>query len=335
MRLWVDGFVEQIEPPPLPFHILAQQIMALALQEPGIGKQSWQQHIVGMPGFAAMDNNDRESIVRFMLSEGILFEDSGLLMMGDDGESKFGRRNFMDLMSVFTSPPMFTILHGRKEIGQVHQHSFTTTGQGPAILALAGQNWRVSHIDWNKRLAYVEPSKDKGKSRWIGGGQPMHFELCQAIGNILMDEDNFIKVSDRGMALWENLQEEFEWLEPGKTFLINHGDIEARWWDFAGGMLNSQMATYLDNNGLQTSQDNFSVTVKSSVAPEDLKLVIQDFLNNHHESVDDESKEKADGLKFSACIPGEIYKLMLDKRDSVEDVKNWVKKTTFTHISEA
>ena len=34
-RLWRDGFVETIQPPPLPIHIFAQQVMALALQEGG------------------------------------------------------------------------------------------------------------------------------------------------------------------------------------------------------------------------------------------------------------------------------------------------------------
>ena len=161
----------------------------------------------------------------------------------------------------------------------------------------------------------------------------MHFELCQAIGRVLMDDDHFIKVSERGISLWKGLKEEFEWLEPGKTFLINNGDHEARWWNFAGGMLNSQAATYLDNNGFQTSQDNFSVTVKSSVDTVDVKSSIKGFLENHHEFMDSESREKADGLKFSACVPGETYQKMLDKRDSVEDVKNWVNHTTLSLIS--
>ena len=334
MRLWVDGFVEPIDPPPLPFHILAQQIMALALQESGIGVQSWQLHIGDMPGFAAMEPGDQEAVVRFMLTEGILFEDGGLLMIGDDGESKFGRRNFMDLMSVFTSPPLFTILHGRKEIGQVHQHSFTTSGKGPAILALAGQNWRISHIDWNKRMAFVEPSREKGTSRWLGGGQPMHFKLCQAIVQALIDNDDFIKVSARGMDLWDNFKEEFEWLESGKTFLISQGGQDIRWWNFAGGQFNTQVAAYLDENSFQTSQDNYSVTVKSSEDVEKLKSAIQDYLINHYESVDCESRETEDGLKFSACIPSKIYLILMAKRSSVEKEKDWINLTTFKNIFE-
>jgi ATP-dependent Lhr-like helicase len=40
-RLWRDGFIETILPPPLPLHIFAQQVMALVLQERGIARGDW------------------------------------------------------------------------------------------------------------------------------------------------------------------------------------------------------------------------------------------------------------------------------------------------------
>ena len=41
LALWREGFVEPVAAPPKPFHILAQQLMALVLQERGIGQQAW------------------------------------------------------------------------------------------------------------------------------------------------------------------------------------------------------------------------------------------------------------------------------------------------------
>lgn len=40
IELWSEGYVEPIVPPPKPYHILAQQVMALALQERGIGNSA-------------------------------------------------------------------------------------------------------------------------------------------------------------------------------------------------------------------------------------------------------------------------------------------------------
>ena len=49
--LWQEGYVEPIQPPAEPYHILAQQLMALVLQEPGIGRYTWLEWIAGVPGF--------------------------------------------------------------------------------------------------------------------------------------------------------------------------------------------------------------------------------------------------------------------------------------------
>jgi len=43
LRLWHDGYVEPIVPPPEPFHIFAQQLLALALQEGRIGRATWRE----------------------------------------------------------------------------------------------------------------------------------------------------------------------------------------------------------------------------------------------------------------------------------------------------
>ena len=39
---WSRGFVEQVAPPPEPRHIVAQQLLALCLQEKRVGQQLWQ-----------------------------------------------------------------------------------------------------------------------------------------------------------------------------------------------------------------------------------------------------------------------------------------------------
>lgn len=320
MRLWVEGYVEPIVPPPFPFHILAQQIMALTLQESGIGIHTWREHIGGMPGFAEMDPEDQNEIVRHMLSGGILFEDGGLLMMGDEGESTFGRRNFMELMSVFLSPPMFAIFHGRKEIGQVHQHSFQTNNKGPAILALAGQSWHVTHIDWNRRIAYVEPSNQKGKSRWMGGGQPMHFELCQAVVRVLVQEPEGFSISERGKSLLAELRDEFDWLEPGKTFLIRNEKGDVRWWTFAGGHFNSRIASCFDRGGIDADSNNFSVSLKNN---QGVLESVNIFKSHIDKCVDVDLKDINESLvklKFLEVIPYVIdYKTQV-RRTSVKDI---------------
>ena len=55
VRLWKQGFVEPVDAPPKPFHILAQQLMALSLQERGIGRSEWFDWLESVPAFRQMD----------------------------------------------------------------------------------------------------------------------------------------------------------------------------------------------------------------------------------------------------------------------------------------
>lgn len=51
---WREGYVDPIRPPVLPLHLLAHQIMALALQEKGIGARVWQEWVLRLPAFSGI-----------------------------------------------------------------------------------------------------------------------------------------------------------------------------------------------------------------------------------------------------------------------------------------
>jgi ATP-dependent Lhr-like helicase len=122
--LWASGYIEPITPPPKPWHILAQQLMALALQEHGIGRQDWLRWISNVPAFSRLPMTQIDSLVQWMLHQQILWDDQGVLWLGREGEETYGRRNFLELFSVFTSPPQFTVSHGRQELGFVDELTF-------------------------------------------------------------------------------------------------------------------------------------------------------------------------------------------------------------------
>src|SRR5262249_7351276 len=114
VELWSGGYVEPVVPPPEPYHILAQQVMALCLQERGVGRRDWLGWLRGVPAFAAMPAGRIDGVLDWMLAERILSEDEGILWLGRTGEEEFGRKNFLELFSVFTSPPLFVVRHGRQ-----------------------------------------------------------------------------------------------------------------------------------------------------------------------------------------------------------------------------
>jgi ATP-dependent Lhr-like helicase len=87
LLLWASGYVEPVSPPPMPLHLLAQQVLALSLQEAGVGSHLWQAVIGRLPVFAgAMADGTAQRIVDHLIATGMLVDDQGLLSVGPQGE---------------------------------------------------------------------------------------------------------------------------------------------------------------------------------------------------------------------------------------------------------
>src|SRR5256712_48934 len=84
-------------------------------------------------------------LVDHMLTESIVFDDSGILGLGPEGERLYGAKNYMALMSVFDTPSLFHVICGLEDLGSVHPLSFAGFGQRPVVTSLGGQAWELFH----------------------------------------------------------------------------------------------------------------------------------------------------------------------------------------------
>lgn len=301
--LWKRGFVEPVLAPPKPYHILAQQLMALVLQERGIGEHAWFEWLAQVPAFANLPPTTIQAIVQHLLDTDILWSDQGLLSFAPGGEEEYGRKNFLELLSVFTSPPLFRVLYGQKDLGQVHESTFYRSEQGPPVLLLAGQSWQTNHLDWNRRIAYVEPSDERGQSRWLGGGQSLGSSVCQAIRRLLATEATDGCWSQRATAKLAELRTEFSWADPATTTLVQDASGDVSWYTFAGTAANQLLADSLSRVA-ESSADNLSIRLGS---PPDLGELEQ-FLGtlSAAELQPLPNKEAIEQLKFSTCLPPDL-----------------------------
>lgn len=337
MHLWANNFVEPVEPPPLPFHIFAQQIMALALQEGGIGRSDWRRWFSRLPGFEEFNTPQLEEVIDTMLSKGILYVDQGVLFLGNTSEQEYGRKNFLELFSVFVGPPYVRVLHGRQEIGEVHQSTFILKEDRPTILTLAGRSWAAKHVDWSRRVAFVEPTDFKGRSQWIGADQPLSMILSQAIVRAIFADPNPVSLTRRAAELLEDVRERFSWLEEGSTHLIEHDDGSCEWWTFAGKLANSALAIAIAMAGSadHISADNFSVTFKQvvdrNVLSGQILQVIRDLPGTVEVTLD---ADFVKDLKFGQCLSDELIKTELSARFNVGHELRQVASFTFKSLSE-
>jgi ATP-dependent Lhr-like helicase len=298
--LWRSGYVEPIHAPPKPLHILAQQLLALVLQERGIGQRAWFEWICDVPAFTGLDPTKVEEMVQHLLLTSILWSNNGILSFGREGEAEYGRKNFLELLSVFTSPPLFRVLSGQKELGYVHESTFFNRRDDSVVLVLAGRNWKTNHLDWKRRIAHVESAGERGRSRWLGEGQFLSFRVCQAIRRILATDSTESFWSQRAAEKMEEARTECPWASQTSTSLVFHPSGEVHWWTFGGGIANTILSQHLVPEG-NAKADNLCIRFPASPRlTDDESLVGSRLAQEIHFAP---SEAAIDNLKFSECLP--------------------------------
>jgi ATP-dependent helicase Lhr and Lhr-like helicase len=313
VMLWREGHVEPLAPPPKPIHIVAQQLMTLVLQQGGIGRRAWRDWLLSLILPMQLTQDDVENLLDHMLSRQILVQDGGLLGMGPEGERLYGSRNFINLLSVFDTPPLFTVFSGSKELGNVHPLSFEQRNRERAILSLGGRAWQITQIDFKHKTAQVVPSEHIGRSRWLGESQPLSYQMCQAIRRILLGGWTEERWSKRAATEIEQIVGESNCVvQDGLVVEVDREDNRTICWTFAGLLANSQLASSFTPRG--SWSDNLSITVDKAILP----LDFQKQLEVKSADLDPRMVARDDRVKFQECVPSRLLAQMQANRSSDE-----------------
>jgi ATP-dependent helicase Lhr and Lhr-like helicase len=309
--LWREGYVEPLSPPPKPLHVVAQQLMTLVLQQGGIGRSAWREWLLQLLPSMQITEEDVESTLTHMLYRQILVLDGGILGMGAEGERLYGGRNFMDLLSVFDTPPVFTVLCGSRDLGTVHPLSFRRSDGEPAILSLGGLSWQVTHVDFAHKTAQVVPSEHFGRSRWLGETQPLSYNMCQAIRRILLGNGPTEAWSRRALAEMNQTIAETNCAAPDALVVeVDGGTGHTTWWTFAGLLANSQLTDAFTPLGGRP--DNLSITINQAVVPRHFQEQLEPDLAGFGPA----RVDPADLVKFQECLPDQLLFQMQASRSS-------------------
>jgi len=171
---------------------------------------------------------------------------------------------------------------------------------------LAGRSWKTAHLDWRRRIAHVEPSDQRGKSRWLGEGQFLSYEVCQSIREILATDLSDLSEpqwSQRSTSRLSALREDFPWVRSGSTALVNHADSELRWWTFAGGVANTILSNMLKQLG-DVEVDNVSIRIEGNAPVDHVREHLGSLRPAEVAPVPD--PRAIENLKFSEALPGAL-----------------------------
>jgi len=322
LLLMGEGFVEPIEPPQLPRHVAAQQLLGLALQKGQIvaaEELPWQAAL----GLAA--EHELGSIVDWLLETGHLDSDSGVLFMGPEAERRYGARNFMDLLAVFTASPEVTVLHGRQEVGSVDPIVLTAKSREPRIIALAGRPWEVTHIDWRRRRAYVEPAKETGRSTWAGEPRPYSNVLSNAIRRLLLGAHPAgAALSERASQRLDALRGDYRGRVSPDGTIVAEVNGRLRWWTFAGGRANAVLSAALDHVAPELLDTPSSSSLQLLLRSEATAAAVASAMRSARSRFGDDlagiepevSEQALKKLKFSELLPPALASRTLAARSA-------------------
>lgn len=315
-----SGWVEDVRPPEDALHILAHQIMALILQEDGVSRHRLLPWVASAYPFTSIGAERCQELIDTMLERDILYESEGLLSLGRQGESLYGRQNFFELYAVFTAPPVLRVQYGKEEVGHVQALfvSMHDPATGPLCFRLAGRAWEVGQIDWSKGVLHVR-SADKGRvPSWLGVPGTLSLELCHAMREVLLHEGGEATWLTRSAAL------ELGALRAGYGPLLATGVAPMeelsdgiQWHTFASGGVNRLLAAGLEvMSGKRWTPGNLSLRCKGLSAAKARELI--------HALPDQDwaslAIEAARGMlrgpisKFQPCLPLEAENRLMAER---------------------
>ena len=260
------GWVESVPIQGRCWSVLIHQLLTMALAGGGITAEDAWTHLSRVPDFRGINREEFDRLIRWMLSDGGLRLASGQLVLGPKAEKRFGRKNFMELFAVFTSPTSYTVATTTGQpLGSLNQEFVDRLVDGVSSFLLGGRGWVVMRIQHDDRRVFVEPAP-RGKQPTWGGYIPQFLgkEVCQKMREVLLEGQAFPYLDAIASEVLAERQEAMQPLFSKRHAGIEVKDGELRWWTFAGGKINATLRYGLEAVGgdWKITTDNFLVKAK-------------------------------------------------------------------------
>jgi len=314
LELHAQGYVEPARPSRWAPHVLAQQLIALAMQERGVPVLEWWNYLEGCVAFQAISQDQREAILRHMLKEGLLTQVDHRLVLGDRGQKLYGAKNFLELYAVFSTPAVLRVLHGAQEIGMVDAFFLQDEDRRSPAFVLSGRPWRILSVNWKGGICEVEPAEHGSYPRWYGRPRLLSRALCQAMQEVLIGDEVRPWWSKRAGEAIHHLRSQHAFLRDEAMPLTNEGDGSVKWWTFLGGRGNRMLAGALQTRlGDRVMAGNEAIRFTDKAGPSQVAVrrVLKDLASGQELTWADALCWTDVGVnarisKFQVCLPEEV-----------------------------
>jgi ATP-dependent helicase Lhr and Lhr-like helicase len=255
--------------------VLVQQLLALTMQFGGISPEDCWRQLSIVPDFKGINRDEFDLLIRHTIEKNFLCLNSGLLSIGSQTEKVFGRKNFLALYAVFSTPQNYDVYTlDQKHIGSLEQEFVNTITDGKTCFLLGGRAWITSFVNHPERKIEVKPAPKGKEPRW-GGRMPdiLSYEICQEIARILGSTDGIPYLDNQARIMLANCRQDLGRHRMNRIYTEKDRII---YWSFAGSKINEAIRHGLAfSQGWTVTADNFGLIVKGNkVSLEEFKSAI-------------------------------------------------------------
>lgn len=257
-----SGWVESIAVNDRCWPVLIHQLVAMALASEGIGPEDAWSTLSRVPDFGGIGREEFDRLVAWMRREQSLRLVGGRLVVGPKVEREFGRRNFRDLYSVFSSPQSYTVqTAAARPLGSLNQDFVDRLVDGVSCFLLSGRAWTVLRVQHDDRRVIVDAAP-RGKQPTWGGFLPQFLghTLCQRMLAVVAGDEDYPYLSPPAREVLTARRAEMAGVVEPEIGGIELDHEEIRWWTYAGGAINSTL-----RYALRYLQADWTITADNSL----------------------------------------------------------------------
>lgn len=260
------GWVESVPVSRRCWPVMAHQILAQTLQFGAVSAERCWTLLSRVPDFADISRQDYDGLVAHMLKSSCLLETGGMLTFGQTAERVFGRKNFMELYAVFSSPVLYRVrtLNDR-DLGSLEQAFVDRLVGGITSFLLAGRAWLAESVNHTDRIVRVVEAP-KGREPSWGGFLPQFLSqpVCRAMRDVVTSGESYPFADDRAMAAVTEWRADLAETLRGAPYGMRMTADSVEVWTFAGGQINATLRAALEAGwGLKAVAGNLLLRIAS------------------------------------------------------------------------
>jgi ATP-dependent Lhr-like helicase len=264
VRLAARGWVESVKDETRCWPVLVHQILALTNEHGGISAERAWDLLHRVPDFRGITRDEYLELVEHMKRELYLIEAGGLLSMGQASERAFGKKNFLELYAVFSTPVLYKVqTESKRDLGSLEQAFVDRLVDEMSTFLLGGRAWLAVSVNHDERLVRVRPAPRGKKPSW-GGYLPqfLGFDVCQEMKAVLVGDDDLPYLDAKAKAALAEWRGDLGALLKRAGNDMQFDGTTLTWWTFAGGRINQTLKYAIEWKGSwKVSPDNFAVKI--------------------------------------------------------------------------